>query len=188
MAYKYSYNGQEEKKVEILTLERIKKEILKNVFSSMKIVLFMLGLMALMFILLFKVLDEYGGDLEIYFEMLLFAAFTVYFIIKTISLIGSFLKINRLKVVVDHLADLKETGYATRYGWAEEYQLFFKRFGKYIIPKANYKWSKIFSMNDRGVYNYSNPDDSFYLAIIGDKQIGMAYNAKLFKYEGNIEK
>ncbi|MBO5853078.1 MAG: hypothetical protein J6Q74_04635 [Clostridia bacterium] len=63
------------------------------------------------------------------------------------------------------------------------YHLHFSSYGKYTIPLENYKWSEMFSMSNKGVYNYSECDDEFYLVLSKPHtgKILLAYNTKLFE-------
>lgn len=55
--------------------------------------------------------------------------------------------------------------------------------GEYQIPKcANYAMSKSYVTNDRGIYNSSVKGDSFYLIIVNESDIIMAYNKEFFHY------
>ncbi len=64
------------------------------------------------------------------------------------------------------------------------YRLYFSVYGEYLIPrKKNHRWSDMHCMFDKDVYNYSVADDEFYLAVVGNKKIVLAYNAKLFEFK-----
>ena len=138
---------------------------------------------------------KYRTDFELIFELLGYAVFAIFIIAECVLITKAFLSVslNKIKVVTDDLVDLKETDsffritqyYKPRYSY--DYYLYFRRYGKYIIPYENYKWSKLFKMTDEGVYNFSNLGDTFYVVIVGKNEIGLVYNCKLFKYEGETD-
>lgn len=60
--------------------------------------------------------------------------------------------------------------------------LFFESGNRYSIPRGiNYGWSKKYSMDNRGVFRASKIGDEFYLAVIGNKKVLLAYNTKFFE-------
>ncbi len=63
------------------------------------------------------------------------------------------------------------------------FSLNFKCYGTFRIPKGtNYQESKMYSMDAKGVYNYSVVGDEFYLVVI-DNKILYVYNTKLFELQ-----
>lgn len=86
-------------------------------------------------------------------------------------------------IVMDKLVYAEEKDRYRRTTRDERFCLHFLQYGKYIIPKENYKWSSDFSMSDVGVYNYANNGDEFYLVLSkpNNGKILFAYNAKMFE-------
>jgi len=65
------------------------------------------------------------------------------------------------------------------------YRLYFLNYGAYMVPDENYRWSELFSMLPKGVYDSSDYGDEFYLVLSKrDKgEIIFAYNTKMFHFE-----
>ncbi len=194
MAYKYSYDSKEEKHIETLTFDTIKKELLKKAISQALSTLIVSALVAFCIISGVMVLKKYGGDFDFLFDLITFFAVAIFLLISAISLTKSFYAIaaNKIKVVTREVSNLSEHYYTfhLRIGFRGrgcDYFIHFKQYGKFLLYRDNYKWSEIFKyMSDKTIYDCTSVGDTFYLAILGDKKIGMVYNTKLFKYEGNI--
>ncbi len=64
----------------------------------------------------------------------------------------------------------------------EIYHLTFSGYGEYVVPQENYSWSQNFSMTAKGVYNYSDYGDEFYLVLSKPNtgKILLVYNTKMF--------
>ena len=88
-------------------------------------------------------------------------------------------------IVIDKLVCAEEKDRYSRTTRDERFCLNFLQYGKYTIPKENYKWSSDFSMSDSGVYNYANNGDEFYLVLSkpSNGKILFAYNTKMFEME-----
>ena len=51
----------------------------------------------------------------------------------------------------------------------------------------NYKWSKEFCMFNESIYNGAIKGDEFYLAVIDNKEIPIAYSKKHFELYNDIK-
>ena len=90
---------------------------------------------------------------------------------------------NKLNIQHERLVEVKINEHYTGgfIPFRQHHNLIFARYGKYYIPKDNYTWSNEFHMDVKGVYNYSNIGDEYYLILSKDKKILLAYNMKLFE-------
>jgi hypothetical protein len=67
----------------------------------------------------------------------------------------------------------------------DKYRLHFAKYGSFVIPVENYKWSAAFEMDAKGVFHHSCSGDEFYLVLSKAQggKILLAYNTKLFDLE-----
>ena len=67
----------------------------------------------------------------------------------------------------------------------DKYRLHFAKYGSFVIPVENYKWSAAFEMDAKGVFHHSCSGDEFYLVLSKAQggKILLAYNTKLFELE-----
>ena len=64
------------------------------------------------------------------------------------------------------------------------YTLVFAVSGKYrISPQKNYKWSNVFAMWDKKVFDHTDLNDDFYVINVGRFKNIVAYNKKMFEYK-----
>lgn len=61
--------------------------------------------------------------------------------------------------------------------------LVFARGGEYYIPSNNYKWSKLYAMNDLSVFNSTKINDEFYVVSAGKYKNILAYNKRMFDFK-----
>ena len=63
------------------------------------------------------------------------------------------------------------------------YTLCFSSNTKYEIHSGkHYKWSNLYAMSDKRVYDSSNINDDFYLINVGKRKNILGYNKKMFEY------
>ena len=67
----------------------------------------------------------------------------------------------------------------------DKYRLHFAKYGSFVIPVENYKWSAAFEMDAKGVFHHSCSGDEFYLVLSKAQggKILLAYNTKIFEFE-----
>ena len=113
--------------------------------------------------------------------LLLYTMF-IYYVANTFI---SWIFINKFKVVNDFvIKKLSKRG--GLYAFNRPYTLCFASNKKYEIHSGkHYKWSNLFKMSDKEVYDSSNIDDDFYLINIGRQKNIVAYNKKMFEYKDN---
>ena len=168
-------------KKDILTKERIKQDYQKQFFGSIKVVIVMpiiLILLIALIVFLFSLLEFKTLFLVMEILVLFPAVFGCYLCIST--LIEAYKDLNIFKkdsfrIEADTLIGIEEKFLR------HPYILEFKSFGKYCVPKENYSASKIYDMSDKGVFNYSNVGDTFYLILDAKDRILSVYNTKMFE-------
>lgn len=180
---------------EILTREKIEKEIRSKGIEEIKVWGFADAFMVLIFVIIlnmFRALFERGDN--IIFAVFLTVIYVVLVCICIYNTVQIFkkLKPEAIKITIDKLVDIREQedpgmafgflfGFRLRHILYRPYCLYFAAYGRYVIPQGkNYKWSEMFCMDNRGVYNYSKIREDFYLAVKG-KKIILAYNTRLFE-------
>lgn len=188
----------EENKKEILTKERIKIDIKNKCIDDIKAVvrtsLLLFVFLVIPPIILYKVFTPYDIPTSIATLMTIVSVvvllLTICFLVTPLKL---FLDVNKgFQITTDKLSHSSEmsmsdimifSNWWLIYSLSKPYRLNFNSYGKYLIPKGkNYKWSNLYCMDDKGVYNYSVIGDEFYLAVI-DNKIALAYNKKLFELQ-----
>ena len=189
----------EENKKEILSKERIKIDIKNKCIDDIKAVvrtsLILLVFLVMPPIILYKVFTPYDIPSSISTPITIISIvvllLTVFFLIKPLKL---FFDVNKkdFQITTDKLSHSSEmsmsdimifSNWWLIYSLSKPYRLNFNSYGKYLVPKGkNYRWSNLYCMDDKGVYNYSVVGDEFYLAVI-DNQILLAYNKKLFELQ-----
>ena len=61
--------------------------------------------------------------------------------------------------------------------------LYFKKFGRFLFLEGyHYKWSITHMTDAKGIYNHSSVGDNFYIISFNKKDVLLAYNSKIFKY------
>lgn len=176
---------------DILTREKIKQDY-KSISRKgvLPLILGSISLIALLalFVYLFSRLGRFNS-----FREILIIPVIILLISILISIIYDtykkykLLQNNKFYITTDKLVACEEKqtfgGSAFISSFSKPYILHFHSYGKYCIPEyKNYSSSEMFSMNDVGVFNYSNKGDTFYLVICNNK-IVLAYNTKLFEFK-----
>ena len=177
---------------EILTLKNIKKDLHREIKSGYVRLTLLSAFFIFAFLILFMVFKidftyVFREMLAILIGEVVIFCVIIRLIIKQVNLHLS-LK-SKTCIVKDKLVGLqireRQNGSYRRRIYDEDYCLVFSQYGEYIIPDENYKWSSDYSMSSRGVYNYANNGDEFYL-VLSKRHTGkimFAYNTKMFELE-----
>ncbi len=188
----------EENKKEILTKEMIQQELKTIYLINRKWDITFCVLLGIITIFSFSVFMPFDNS-ENFLVPLFFLCFfivrllyTVFKIRKTLSRIQN----NCIQITKDALLECEENLIAslpTKKPHSEFYSYFTKkspyhlRFqcsGTYTIPSGkNYRYCRMYDMEPKGVYNYSNVGDDFYIITMGENEILLAYNTKLFELQ-----
>ncbi|MBR3968570.1 MAG: hypothetical protein IKJ93_03165 [Clostridia bacterium] len=187
----------EENNKEKLTKERIKTDIKNKCIDDIKAVL-RTSLILLLFlvlppIILYKVFTPFNIPTAISTMITIYSIVIVFLTVcclyKPFKLLFGLYK-KGFQIATDKLSHSTEmtlsdilifSNWWLIYSLSKPYRLSFNSYNKYLIPKGkNYRWSDMYCMDDKGVYNYSTIGDEFYLAVI-DNKIAFAYNKKLFE-------
>ncbi len=194
MAYKYSYDDLKENPVETLTIEIIKKDLNKNVVKKIMDLIIHILLTVLLYIC--GTTPQIGSPVregfQIYNILFFISIITaIAVIVKTIKLIKllSAIKSDKIVVYIDKIVNLEADDYPLvnldyPYFSLHNYFLYFEKTGRYLIPSNNYKWSDIFSSDNKGVYKNSRKGDNCYVVLAGSKKISLVYNTQFFKFIG----
>ena len=186
----------EENRKEILRRENIKSDIKDACIDDIKIVSFKylpLFVLSLLFLILTIMADvEIGAILSISVLWLIITFTWLFFTYKALKLICKTNK-NDFKIVIDSLCGREEKRSIDKFFAYEHhirlalnrpYRLFFVNYGEYQIPKKqNYRWSFMNSMKAKDIYNSAVTKDEYYLAVVDNKEIVLAYNTKLFELQ-----
>lgn len=176
-------------KKDILTREKIKQDyksisrkgVLPLILGSISLI----TLLALL-IYLFLLLGYFNSFREIFMTLaIILLLYILISIIYDTCKKQKLMQNNKFYITTDKLVACEEKrtfgGGAFISSFSKPHILYFQSYGKYCIPEyKNYSSSKMFSMNDSGVFNYSNKGDTFYLVICNNKVV-LAYNTKLFE-------
>lgn len=182
-------------KKDILTTSKIKSDYQKQFFSSIKTVIFMPVIFALLIALIIFLFSRLENNtLFLILEILIISPpiFMSYICLATILEAYrdyNTIKQDSFKIVTDTLISSEEKatyiGSAFAASFSQPYTLHFASYGQYCIPGGeNYSSSKLYAMNDKGVFNYSTIGDTFYLIVDTKNRILLAYNTKLFELSG----
>ena len=186
----------EENRKEILRRENIKSDVKNACIDDIKIVSFKflpLFVLSLMFLILTLMADvEIGVILYISVFWLIVTFTWLIFTYKAFKLISKTNK-NDFKIVIDSLCGCEEKHSIEKFFAYEHhirlalnrpYRLFFVNYGEYKIPKKqNYRWSSVNSMMAKDIYHHASTNDEYYLAVVDNKEIVLAYNTKHFELQ-----
>ncbi|MBQ6885437.1 MAG: hypothetical protein IJN56_06850 [Clostridia bacterium] len=192
----------QEVKRELLTIETIKKDIKRNCLNNYKLITIILLIFTIAILLTTNFfLSEFGDASDVIWPLIIIFGLDAFLIIK-ISTDLITVKNNSFVIKKDILISCGEQYQDTVYTLTRpmgsaltnlfsnnsKYHLNFKCYKTYFIPKGiNYKYSKMFSMWEKGVYNYSVVNDEFYIVLTPEEKILAVYNAKLFEIESNCD-
>jgi len=178
-------------KKDILTLQRIKLDYKKQFFRHIKTTVIMPIILTLLIALiayLFSFLEKTA--LFLLLEILLISPLIFINYILFSILIETYKDRNTIekglfKIVTDKLISSQEKvthiGSAFAASFNQPYTLGFASYGQYsIIGGENYSSSELYRMSDKGVFNYADIGDTFYLVIDKKERILLVYNTKLF--------
>lgn len=185
----------EENKKEILTREIIKKEIKHLYFANIRFTLIILSIFIIcMFGLRFT--TEYMYKDIKHIEAIFLSVTSVICILSIVCTdfyksVKYLYKVSRdeFKIVTDIVAYGIPSKHRTKFeSERAPYKLFFSLYAEYNIPGGmNYKWSKNFCVRDEAIYNAAMKGDKFYLAVIDNKEIPIAYSKKHFELYNDIK-
>jgi len=171
-----------------LTLKNIKQDLRSELKSTTKRlilfgVLFAVGLV-LTIVSLVALKDE-AVFIRYVIESGVLSALSLYLVVKEAVKLNNLYKIFHSTdcIVKDKLVGMEIEEHYQGIGFMQEiYHLTFSGYGEYIIPQENYSWSQNFSMTAKGVYNYSDYGDEFYLVLSKPHtgKILFVYNTKMF--------
>ncbi len=173
---------------EILTKAIIEKELKKfypkNLLAGLLFFPFyalMCFLLVFFFILFINLLVRDKVTLNI-IAGIIFAILAVIYFQAFASSIKVMLDIrkNNYTISTDWVVD-KLPRVISRYYNSRPNTLVFARGGEYYIPDNNYKWSKLYAMNDESVFNSTKIDDDFYVVSSGKYKNILAYNKRMFE-------
>ncbi len=177
-------------KKEILTKEKMKSDILPLLLGDIAgsvvayIFLLLIGTFVILFLRSINVTVKIGFIL-----LILLIVLTTAFLLCLTYLLILIYKVHKLGFIIktDTLVGKKEGGgHPGTTGWTgyRPYALNFAVCHKFNIPaKMNYKWSLLYSMDEKGIFNSSNLNDQFILVSLNGKKIIMAYNLKMFDFQ-----
>lgn len=190
----------EENKKEILTIDKIQKEVMKICTQSIKLYLLRILLLLPLFALLYLEILTKSSVIVIVlitFCMIAILLFVIWEVIY-IAIILEKVKKDDFYILNDILIDKRCAGYGaysrdrSRYLSATidsgiftyyKHKLYFKNtIGKYCIPNGqNYEWSNN-KMNQFQIYKNAKYGDEFYLIMV-KKRILLAYNMNIFQLD-----
>ena len=184
----------EENRKEILIKETIIKDA-KNIATSK----YMLPMILVLFGVVIEIIVMYSFGLT-YTEnilVLLVSLFVLLFVIFKYAKVVAKISNDEIVITKDVLISCEDgcdqsittvtrpvgTAFLNLFSNESKFALNFKCYGTFRIPKGvNYQESKMYSMDAKGVYNYSVVGDEFYLVVI-DNKILYVYNTKLFELQ-----
>lgn len=192
----------EEFKKELLTIETIKKDIKRNCLNNYKLMTIILSIFTIVILLTANFfLSEFGDVSDVIWPLIIILSLDVFLIVKILIELMA-ISNDSFMIKKDVLVSCGEQHQDTMYTAARpigaaltnlfsndsKYHLNFKCYKTYFIPKGiNYKYSKMFSMWEKGVYNYSVINDEFYIVLTPKEKILAVYNEKLFEIESNYD-
>lgn len=174
-------------KKEILTLNAIKKDM-KNEIKNSYVRLTVFSLVFLAFFGLYSSVRGVGSLFIIY--EVAFGLSAILMLILVILQVKDIVKLHiamkdKSCIVKDKLIGMEIKDHQHGLRLYHSYHLNFSSYGEYLIQSDNYKWSSMYNLSDKGLYNYSKCGDEFYL-ILSKRHTGkilMVYNTKLFELE-----
>ncbi len=182
--------GEQEKRKETLTAKIIKKELIAN--KKGIIIALAVGVLIL---IPYIWLSFYTFSLIYKPVVWVFAAilFAILFLSLALPLIKSSISLfailsNKYKISKDVLVDYEEKEYVQvvrRLRYQKTYHFHFQKYGEYVIPAENHKWSQMFSMRAEAVYRYAEKGETYFVVRIG-KTIELVYNTRFFEFD-NID-
>ncbi len=174
----------DEERKEALTYEIVKKQLLKGSVRSLVLNVLILMLCVFYYMFLFDANKKYNPTVM---NVIMGLLITFVFIKMIIALADSIktliiTKKDLFKIVTDTQIGSDVKTHHSRYGFHRTYHLHFRAYGEFQIPSSAYKWSRFYSMDAEGVYNYSKTGDIHYLVVTDRDKVKLAYNNALFKF------
>ena len=175
------WREENEDKKEKVTYDSIHKDINPKYYGEIPAWI-IIGILILLICKLIEVL--LGNSMHVPMIVLLVLFITI--ISEDIIIPVAIINQNKFTVVTDQLLETTEgrlsaIGLMQGYLWWKPHTLRFAAHGEYYIGRGKqYKWSKLYDLSARDVFNSSHPGDTFILIMRG-KKILMAYNTRLFE-------
>lgn len=182
------WREENEDKKEKVTYDSIHKDINPKYYRTIPVWIIIAAVLLIGFKLAEIVLHNSMYTQMIVVLVLLIAVISVNIIIP-LAIINQ----NKFTVVTDQLVETTEgrlsaIGLMQGYLWWKPHTLRFAAHGEYYIGRGKqYKWSKLYDLSARDVFNSSHPGDTFILIMRG-KKILMAYNTRLFEVAEDLLK
>ncbi len=185
-------------KKELLTIETIKKDITRNCLNRHKtMIIILLSFTIPILVMVNFFLCEFGEISDVIWPLIIILSLDVFLIFKLLielKTINNESFVIKKDILISCGEQYQDTVYTvTRpmgtildklFSNNSKYHLNFKCYKTYFIPKGiNYKYTKMFSMWEKGVYNYSTINDEFYIVMTSNEKILGVYNTKLFEIE-----
>ena len=169
---------------EVLTKGRIKADLqqvaFRNTLSCLLLFLF-IGVLCLFTKNFLEKNYVFLSCISIFFGV----ALSIVLILNVVIII-SILKVsanNNFILKSDFVIEKLYKKFGHKYATNRPYTLIFANFGRYGIQDGTYyKWSKLYSMKEREVYDSTAIKDDFYIIAI-KKEVVLAYNKRYFELD-----
>ncbi len=170
---------------EILTREIIKKEfIYQELYGRKETFILLIVLLPLLCLILSLFSDRTWANivLAIPTSLLALLIFICLHIFYESFKLCRLMKKDKFYITKDNLIRTRGKSIGGYTGHA--YTLHFASYGEYALgAEKYYKWSKLYSMSDEGVYNTALLGDEYYLVIVNGSEILLTYNTKMFELQ-----
>ena len=166
--------------IDITFADDLKKFLYKEIVG----VLISPFLILLILMLLYVLLKAVSLSTTVLYYLLVLSLLIVFGYLVYILALLIQVKQHKFKVTTAQVINTQEgcKGYG-KWGTYKPYTIYFSGQTKFDIPEGNnYKWSKLYCMTAKSVYNSTNIGDNFCVAIL-NKRIFAAYNMKLFEFK-----
>ena len=176
-------------KKEILTKENINEDLKKHFLGKSRDLLLIILITPLAnAVILNAVLIFYNPvySFKITFSIIFYI---ICFLLGSYDLITIIIGIIAIKkqnfeIVSDWVIEKKQRIYGSRISRPKPYRLIFANSGTYNIPYGeNYRWSSLFAISDKLLYELTDINDDFYIINIGKQKNIISYNKKHFEIE-----
>lgn len=174
----------------------IKEQVnLKNILMDLRRILkggYICSVLFAFFFLLFLVVFLSDVSIPLFYKflcILFIGLLLLCFVLTIVDIIKLHILIRNKKCIVkDRLIRTEEHTTYVGKRMVIEYRLIFSCYGEYTIPDDNYKWSRLYSMSNRGIYDCSDSGDEFYLVLSKPHtgNILLAYNTKQFDMDDSF--
>ena len=179
-----------DKKKEILSQANIKNDLKEHFLREIPGIIlspFLIVFGFYLFKFIFCTLLKFNEKSLIIFSTIYFLFCSIIFFYNIYTVISSLFLIskNKYEITVDWTTDKLPYRHSIYIGSIDSgylfrpYTLVFAKSGKYrISPNENYKWSDLFAMRDKNVYESTSLGDEFYVVSVGERKNIIGYNKK----------